>query len=169
MRVGCSLIGILIVIVILGVAAALTFSTLGGNPTTTTTGIAALTTTTTKNTTAVSSKEATAPTTAARGGGIPSQAAVAACQADASTVENAVVDYSAAHGIPATAVTVRAADLGTFAVPLLHPYKSRLQDLHHLRCGDGGGAPVRSSRSVPRGRSLLKGVTADDAMGPPLH
>ncbi len=106
MRVGCSLIGILIVIVILGVAAALTFSTLGGNPTTTTTGIAALTTTTTKNTTAVSSKEATAPTTAARGGGIPSQAAVAACQADASTVENAVVDYSAAHGIPATAVTV---------------------------------------------------------------
>ena len=46
------------------------------------------------------------PTTAARGGGIPSQAVVAACQADASTVENAVVDYSVAHGIPATSVTV---------------------------------------------------------------
>ncbi len=105
MRIGCSLIGILIVIVILGVAAALTFSTLNGNPTTTTTGIAALTTTTTKNTTAVSSKETTAPTTAPRGG-IPSQAAVAACHADASTVENAIADYSAAHGIPATAVTV---------------------------------------------------------------
>ncbi len=106
MRVGCSLIGILMVTVILGVAAALTFSTLGGNPTTATTGIAALTSTTTRNTTAISSKEETAPTTASRGGGIPSPAAVAACRADASTVENAVVDYSATHGIPPTAVTV---------------------------------------------------------------
>ena len=106
MRVGCSLIGILIVIVILGVASALTLSALGGNPTTTMTGIAALTTTTIENTTAVTSKEATVPTTAARSGGIPSQAAAAACQADASTVENAVVDYSTAHGIPATAVTI---------------------------------------------------------------
>ena len=98
MRVGCSLIGVLIVIVILGVAAALTLSAPGGTPTTTGTGIAALTTTTTKNTTPVSPKEGTSPTTT-EGGGIPNQAAVASCQADASTVENAVANYD--RGAPA--------------------------------------------------------------------
>ena len=168
MRVGCSLIGILMVTVILGVAAALTFSTLGGNPTTATTGIAALTSTTTRNTTAISSKEETAPTTASRRWHPePSRRCGVPGRRINRRERSCGLQRDPRH--PSHGSDSGAAEIGTFAVPLHHPHKSRLQDLHPLRCGDGGGSPIRSSRSLPRGRSLLKGVTADNPIGSRHH
>jgi hypothetical protein len=100
--IGFSLFGILAVVVVLGVAAAIAIPSLSGNksgpstgaPTTTLVGGAG------SGTSPTASATTTGPTT-----GVPSEAAVAACEADAQTVATAVQDYEALHGGAPSAVT----------------------------------------------------------------
>ncbi len=110
-RVGCGLIGILVVVVILGIAAALTVSSLGGNPAGTIIGSAGRGASGTAN-----------GGTRATAAGIPAQAAITACEADAATVKTAVADYSAANGVSPSVVTV--ASLTSGPSPYFRSYPS---------------------------------------------
>ncbi len=95
---GFNLIGLLLVVVILGVAAAVAVSSLGkttaGTPPGTTTG-----------TTLGSTGETTVGTTAGRIGALVNQSAVTACESDASAVATAIQDYSTLHDVASAVVT----------------------------------------------------------------
>jgi hypothetical protein len=97
--IGFSLIGILAVVVVLGIAAAIAIPSLSGKKggSTTTTVVVGRSH---SGTGPVTSETTTELTT-----GIPSEAAAEACEADAQTVETAVQDYETLHGGPASAVT----------------------------------------------------------------
>ena len=99
---GFHLIGLLLVIVILGVSAALTVSSLGGTkaglPSGTTAG-------TTPGATTGTTPATTPATTAGNIGAIADQSAVVACESDATEVQTALQEYSAVHGVSPTAVT----------------------------------------------------------------
>ncbi len=115
--VGFSLFGILAVVVVLGIAAAIAVPSLsgskGGGSSTTTTLVDG----THAGTDPVASATTTEPTT-----GIPSEAAAEACQADAQTVAAAVQDYEALHGGSASAVTPAALTAGS--TPFLQSFPS---------------------------------------------
>jgi hypothetical protein len=87
---GFNLIGLLLVVVILGISAAVTVSSLGGTKAVRTPGTATGTTT---------------GTTAGNTGAIANQSSVVACESDAAEVETAIAEYSAVHGIAPTVVT----------------------------------------------------------------
>jgi type II secretory pathway pseudopilin PulG len=91
---GFNLIGLLLVVVILGISAALAVSALGGTKAGKRSG-----------TTAETTVGATAGTTAGNIGAIAKQSAVVACESDATEVETALQEYSAVHGVASTVVT----------------------------------------------------------------
>lgn len=101
--IGFGLIGILAVVVVLGIAAAIAIPSLSGSnggsspaATTTTEGVGG---------SHPGSGPITSETTTEVTTGIPSEAAAEACQADAQTVATAVQDYEALHGGSPSAVT----------------------------------------------------------------
>ena len=79
---GFNLIGLLLVVVVLGVSAAVAVSSLAGTTPGTTAG-----------------------TTAGTVGGAVNQSAVAACESDAAAVETAMQDYSTLHDVASAVVT----------------------------------------------------------------
>src|SRR5258708_30364016 len=85
---GFNLIGLLFVVVILGVSAAVAVSSLGGTKTARRSGTTA---------------ETTVDTSAGKVGAIASESPVTACQADATEVETAIQEYSAVHGVASAA------------------------------------------------------------------
>jgi len=87
---GFNLIGLLLVVVVLGVSAAVAVSSLAG---------------TTPGTTAGTTPGTTAGTTAGTVGGAVNQSAVAACESDAAAVETAMQDYSTLHDVASAVVT----------------------------------------------------------------
>jgi len=103
---GLHLIGLLLVIVILGVSAAVTVSSLGG----TKAGVPPRTTTGTKpgattGTTPETTTGTTPATTAGNIGSIADQSAVVSCESDATEVQTAIQEYAAVHGVATAAVT----------------------------------------------------------------
>jgi hypothetical protein len=119
---GLNLVGLLIILVVLGVSAAVAVSTLGGKsngiPPQDTVGTVAGST----GTTSATAGGATTTTTGGITQGIPTAGAIAACQADASTVEDAVRTYETLHGGPSASVTP--ADLTSGPSPLLQAFPS---------------------------------------------
>ncbi len=104
---GFNLIGLLVVIAILGISAALSFSAFDGGSTGLTAGtLPGITATTTAGTAApTATGSATATGTAPAATIVVARAAaVAACNADATAVQTAVLAYAAVHG-SATGVT----------------------------------------------------------------
>ena len=99
---GFTLIGLLLVVVTLGISAAVAVSTLGGTTAGTTSGT---TTATTAGTTSGTTTATTAGPTAGNIGAISTQSTVVACESDAAAVETAIQEYSAVHGVAAAAVT----------------------------------------------------------------
>ena len=95
---GFTLIGLLLVVVTLGISAAVAVSTLGGTTAGRTSG-------TTTATTAGRTSGTTTATTAGNIGAISTQSTVVACESDAAAVETAIQEYSAVHGVAAAAVT----------------------------------------------------------------
>jgi hypothetical protein len=91
---GFNLIGLLLVVVILGISAAVMVSSFGGTTPETTPGA---TTETTPGT--------TTETTTGNIGAIARQSAVVACESDATEVETAIQEYSAVNGVASTVVT----------------------------------------------------------------
>lgn len=91
---GFHLIGLLMVVVILGISAAVAVSSLGGTKAGRTSGI-----------TAGATAGTPAQPTAGNIGAIPKQSAVVACESDATEVETALQDYSTLHGVASSAVT----------------------------------------------------------------
>ena len=87
---GFNLIGLLLVVVILGISAAITISSLGGNAPAKTSGTV---------------PGATTETTTGNIGAIAKQSAVLACESDATAVETAIQEYSSVNGVAPTAVT----------------------------------------------------------------
>jgi len=87
---GFNLIGLLFVVVILGISAAVAVSSLGGSTAVKPSGPTA---------------GATTETTAGNIGAIAKQSTVVACESDAIEVETAVQEYSAVHGVATTVVT----------------------------------------------------------------
>jgi len=87
---GFNLIGLLLVVVVLGVSAAVAVSSLAG---------------TTPGTTAGTTPGTTAGTTPGTVGGAVNQSAVAACESDAAAVETAMQDYSTLHDVASAVVT----------------------------------------------------------------
>jgi hypothetical protein len=120
---GLNLVGLLIVLVVLGVSAAVALATLGGKsngiPPQDTVGTVAGST---GGTTSVTAGGSTTTTTGGISAGIPAASAIAACQADASTVESALRTYETLHGGPSAAVTQ--ADLTSGPSPLLQAFPS---------------------------------------------
>jgi len=99
---GFNLIGLLLVVVILGISAAVMVSSFGGSTPVTTSGTTpgAITEITPGTTTG-----ATPETTAGNIGAIARQSAVVACESDATEVETAIQEYSAVNGVASTVVT----------------------------------------------------------------
>jgi hypothetical protein len=87
---GFNLIGLLLVVVILGISAAVAVSSLGRTTAGRTPGTTAAT---------------TAGTTAGNIGAIATQSAVVACESDAAAVETAIQEYSVVHGVASAVVT----------------------------------------------------------------
>jgi Tfp pilus assembly protein PilE len=99
---GFNLIGLLLVVVILGISAAVMVSSFGGSTPATTSGTTpgAIAETTPGTTTG-----ATPETTAGNIGAIARQSAVVACESDATEVETAIQEYSAVNGVASSVVT----------------------------------------------------------------
>jgi hypothetical protein len=99
---GFNLIGLLLVVVILGISAAVMVSSFGGSTPATTSGTTpgAIAETTPGTTTG-----ATPETTAGNIGAIARQSAVVACESDATEVETAIQEYSAVNGVAPSVVT----------------------------------------------------------------
>ena len=91
---GFNLIGLLLVVVILGISAAVMVSSFGGTTPETTPGATTETT-----------PGATTETTTGNIGAIARQSAVVACESDATEVETAIQEYSAVNGVASTVVT----------------------------------------------------------------
>jgi hypothetical protein len=91
---GFNLIGLLLVVVILGISAAVMVSSFGGSTPVKTSG-----------TTPGATAGTTPGTTAGNIGAIAKQSAVVACESDATEVETAIQEYSAVNGVASSVVT----------------------------------------------------------------
>jgi hypothetical protein len=92
-----SMVGLLSVLVVLGITAAIAIPALTKGSPTPNAGSGSTTTTTPGTSAAGTTTESTV--------GIPSESAIAACQANAQTVAAAVQDYATLHGVSPSAVT----------------------------------------------------------------
>jgi Tfp pilus assembly protein PilE len=99
---GFNLIGLLLVVVILGISAAVMVSSFGGSTPVKTSGT---TPGATAETTSGTTAETTPGTTAGNIGAIAKQSAVVACESDATEVETAIQEYSAVNGVASSVVT----------------------------------------------------------------
>ena len=95
---GFNLIGLLLVVVILGISAAVMVSSLGGSTPVKTSG-------TTPGASTETTPGTTTETTTGNIGAIAKQSAVVACESDATEVETAIQEYSAVNGVASTVVT----------------------------------------------------------------
>jgi hypothetical protein len=91
---GFNLIGLLLVVVILGISAAVMVSSFGGSTPVKTSG-----------TTPGATAGTTPGTTAGNIGAVAKQSAVVACESDAAEVETAIQEYSAVNGVASSVVT----------------------------------------------------------------
>jgi hypothetical protein len=108
--IGFNLIGLLLVVVILGISAAVMVSSFGGSTPVNTSGTTpgATTGTTPGATTGTTPGTTPGATTEATTGNIDAiakQSAVVACESDATEVETAIQEYSAVNGVASTVVT----------------------------------------------------------------
>jgi hypothetical protein len=92
----------LLVVVILGISAAVMVSSFGGSTPVKTSGT---TPGATAETTSGTTAETTPGTTAGNIGAIAKQSAVVACESDATEVETAIQEYSAVNGVASSVVT----------------------------------------------------------------
>ena len=103
---GFNLIGLLLVVVILGISAAVMVSSFGGSTPVKTSGTTPGTTPgATTETTPGTATGAAPETTAGNIGAIARQSAVVACESDATEVETAIQEYSAVNGVASSVVT----------------------------------------------------------------
>ena len=103
---GFNLIGLLLVVVILGISAAVMVSSFGGStPLKTSVTTPVEPSVTTSGTTPGTAPGTTPGTTAGNIGAIARQSAVVACESDATEVETAIQEYSAVNGVASTVVT----------------------------------------------------------------
>ena len=103
---GFNLIGLLFVVVILGISAAVMVSSFGGSTPLKTSGTTPLkTSVTTPGTTPGPTPETATETTTGNISAIAQQSAAVACESDAAEVETAIQEYSAVNGVASTVVT----------------------------------------------------------------
>jgi len=142
-----SLVGLLAVLVILGVTAAIAVPSLTKDPTAPDAGGGSTTTTSTGASVGTATGSSTTETTV----GIPSESAIAACKADAQTVAAAVQDYATLHGVSPSAVTP--AVLTSGPSPFLQSFPSNPDYAISIASGVVMVAAPKSAAAVPYGRA----------------